>query len=106
MLKPVPELRALRKPLVPKLEPLGDQMRRLYRNSFIGKDAYVFDGDLKGRIGRVLGIGDHSATLVFDGQLIKYHINLTVAVNVYVSAGSSPRICNSLQLFQKHATAS
>lgn len=106
MLKPVPEMRALRKPLVPKLEPLGDQMRRLYRNSFIGKDAYVFDGDLKGRIGRVLGIGDHSATLVFDGQLIKYHINLTVAVNVYVSAGSSPRICNSLQLFQKHATAS
>lgn len=66
----------------PKLEPFYVEQRRQWRNSFIGKDAYILDGQLKGRIGKVLGIGERSATIAFEAYPEQYRIESTSAVNM------------------------
>lgn len=50
--------------------------------SFVGKEAYVLRGSGKGRIGRVVGVGSESATVVFDGSQAHHKMGLTDAVNL------------------------
>lgn len=80
----VSESGKLNPPPIPKskLEPFYMELRRQWRNSFIGKDAYIFNGQLKGRIGKVMGIGKHSATIVFEAHPEQYRIESTFAVNM------------------------
>lgn len=72
----------IRQPLVVKAEPKDARMRRKYRDYFIGKEVYVHEGQFKGRICRVVGIGKRKAIVVFDGRPEKYEMHLTSAINM------------------------
>lgn len=50
--------------------------------SFVGKEVYVLRGSGKGRIGRTVGVGSESATVVFDGSQSHHKVGLTDAVNL------------------------
>lgn len=50
--------------------------------SFVDKDVYVLEGSGKGRIGRAIGVGSKSATVVFDGSQVKHKVQLRDAVNL------------------------
>ena len=52
------------------------------RNSFANKDALVLCGVVKGRIGRVIGVGDSIAYVCFDGRPESHPIHLHDAINV------------------------
>lgn len=69
-------------------------------NSFIGKEVYIHKGPVKGRIGRVVGIGtDNTAFVVAEGSAGKVKMRSTDAISM---SATFTRICMRKHLTNDH----